>query len=260
MTIEIVNQVPEPTCPQCARAADLDAKGGIWIHRETGLARCPNTCPEHGVRCPAPKAPGTECCWQALVTKAHDEQERLSRILRDAREVLNGGESSESDFVVALADFIKAKNGWDRKLREDVGNWQKRAEELVAERDEAREDAAHDRANEIQMRAERDAAQRRAMAAESERDVLREEHTDRVLENADLARERDAARAAFHSQVNKHAAVCGELAQCQHALTQVERERDSLRAQLADAHRVPAQGETIRRSYRARRGREDGAA
>lgn len=117
--------------------------------------------------------------------------------------------------------------------------------EVDAPRDEAREDAAHDRANEIQMRAERDAAMRRAMAAESERDVLREEHTDRVLENADLARERDAARAAFHSQVDKHAAVCGELAQCQHALTQVERERDSLRAQLADAHRVLAQGETI---------------
>lgn len=95
------------------------------------------------------------------------------------------------------------------------------------------------------LRDQRDAEQRRAMAAESERDVLREEHTAQVLENADLARERDEARATFHSQVDKHAAVCGELAQCQHALTQVERERDSLRAQLADAHRVLAQGETI---------------
>lgn len=38
--IEIVNEVPTPTCPKCGKPADLEARSGMWIHDETSSPRC----------------------------------------------------------------------------------------------------------------------------------------------------------------------------------------------------------------------------
>lgn len=69
--------------------------------------------------------------------KLEAEVERIRGILTDARETLNGGESSEADFVDALARYMAVSVKRDQRFRDDVGNWQRKAEGFAEERDEA---------------------------------------------------------------------------------------------------------------------------
>lgn len=78
----------------------------------------------------------TKLCVDWLKSN-RDKSDRLHEILTAAREALNGGESSEGDFAEHLAQHMKVCTAQRLQLREDVDNWQKRAEALTAELDEA---------------------------------------------------------------------------------------------------------------------------
>ncbi len=157
--IEIVNEVPTPTCPKCGKPADLEARSGMWIHFETSSPRCakPSVMDQsYKAQCAAlektvqdlreRRAAAERERDEARVAGIQDartgvrvmvERDRLRDILTAAREALNGGESSEGDFAEHLAQHMKVCTAQWLQLREDVGNWQKRAEALTAERDEA---------------------------------------------------------------------------------------------------------------------------
>lgn len=178
--IEIVKEVPTPTCPKCGKPADLEARSGMWIHAETSSPRCAKGAAEaaplniveqsyklqcaalektvKGFRDQVAELRSEVARLEAAVkdrdamisetlagslglqeenAKLEAEVERLRLILTEAREAFNGGETSEAAFAPAVAKYLKHTTSQALRLREDVGNWMKRAESLETERDEA---------------------------------------------------------------------------------------------------------------------------
>ena len=132
---------------------------------------------------------------------------------------------------------------------EAARNRQPLDERFLAERDEARDErdeargeapcAAPDPApparTDVKRLTVREAARNRQPLGGADAQALEGALAQADRECDKLRAERDEALAAFHSQVDKHATVCGELAQCQRALAQVEHERDEARGEAARA-------------------------